>query len=57
VKQKLWSEKMIEMDGYILINPEYSHGMTSALKNALDFVYHELTEKQQELSVMGLLKV
>lgn len=44
-KQKPWSEKMNEMDGYIFITPEYNHGMTSALKNALDFVYHELNDK------------
>ncbi|SFC55978.1 NAD(P)H-dependent FMN reductase [Alkalibacterium subtropicum] len=44
-KQRPWSEKMNSLDGYIFITPEYNHGMSSALKNGLDFVYHELNDK------------
>ncbi|WP_080146330.1 NADPH-dependent FMN reductase [Marinilactibacillus piezotolerans] len=44
-KQRPWSEKMNEKDGYIFIAPEYNHGIPSALKNALDFLYPELNDK------------
>ena len=44
-QQAPWAAKMDELDGYIFITPEYNHGISSALKNALDYVYHELTDK------------
>lgn len=42
---KPWSEKIAEMDGYVFITPEYNHGMTSALKNAIDYLYPEWNNK------------
>jgi len=44
-QQRPWAEKMTELDGYIFVNPEYNHGISSALKNALDYVYNELNDK------------
>lgn len=44
-QQKPWADKLASLDGYIFITPEYNHGMSSVLKNALDYVYHELTDK------------
>lgn len=44
-QQAPWSAKMNELDAYIFVTPEYNHGLSSALKNALDYVYHELTDK------------
>lgn len=44
-QQKPWAEKMNELDGYIFVTAEYNHGMPAVLKNALDFVYNELTDK------------
>ncbi len=44
-QQKPWAEKMTELDGYIFVTPEYNHGLPSALKNALDYVYNELNDK------------
>lgn len=44
-QQKPWAEKMDELDGYIFVTAEYNHGMPSVLKNALDYVYNELTDK------------
>jgi NAD(P)H-dependent FMN reductase len=32
-------------DGYVFITPEYNHSISGALKNAIDFVYHEWTNK------------
>lgn len=44
-QQQPWAEKMSELDGYIFVTPEYNHGISSALKNALDYVYNELNDK------------
>ncbi len=44
-QQQPWAEKMNELDAYIFVTPEYNHGLSSALKNALDYVYNELTDK------------
>ncbi|MDG2534678.1 NAD(P)H-dependent oxidoreductase [Sphingomonas sp. HITSZ_GF] len=44
-KQIAWGEKVASADGYILICPEYNHGIPAVLKNALDFVYAEWNRK------------
>jgi NAD(P)H-dependent FMN reductase len=43
--QIAWAEKIGAADGYILIAPEYNHGIPAVLKNALDFVYAEWARK------------
>ncbi|MBO9603722.1 MAG: NAD(P)H-dependent oxidoreductase [Novosphingobium sp.] len=43
--QLAWAEKIAGADGYILIAPEYNHGIPAVLKNALDFVYAEWVRK------------
>ncbi|MCM3512405.1 MULTISPECIES: NADPH-dependent FMN reductase [Carnobacterium] len=40
-----WSKKIAELDGYVFITPEYNHGITSALKNAIDYLYPEWNNK------------
>src|SRR5262249_3226367 len=40
-----WSATVAKYDGYIFVTPEYNHSISGALKNALDFVYHEWTNK------------
>jgi NAD(P)H-dependent FMN reductase len=42
---KTWSKKISEGDGYIFITPEYNHGYTAVLKNALDWLYDEWNNK------------
>lgn len=42
---KVWSEKVASFDAYVFVTPEYNHGTSGALKNAIDFVYHEWTNK------------
>ena len=42
---KKWSAKIDEMDGYIFVTPEYNHGTSAALKNALDYLYYEWHNK------------
>jgi NAD(P)H-dependent FMN reductase len=43
--QVAWAEKIGPADGYILIAPEYNHGIPAVLKNALDFVFAEWGRK------------
>jgi NAD(P)H-dependent FMN reductase len=40
-----WSEKIASFDGFVFVTPEYNHGMPAALKNALDFLFHEWSDK------------
>lgn len=36
-----WAEKISQADGFIFVTPEYNHGTSATLKNAIDFLYHE----------------
>lgn len=40
-----WAEKISSADAYILVTPEYNHGTSAVLKNALDTVYKEWNRK------------
>jgi NAD(P)H-dependent FMN reductase len=40
-----WSAKIKEADAFIIIAPEYNHGYTAVLKNALDVIYSEWNNK------------
>jgi len=42
---KKWSAKIASFDGYVFVTPEYNHGTSGALKNALDFLYLEWNNK------------
>jgi NAD(P)H-dependent FMN reductase len=42
---KTWSEKIASLDAYIFVTPEYNHGTSAALKNAIDFLFHEWSNK------------
>src|ERR1700723_3713222 len=42
---KTWSEKIASLDAYIFVTPEYNHATSAALKNAIDFLYHEWNNK------------
>jgi NAD(P)H-dependent FMN reductase len=42
---KKWSAKVAEFDAYVFVTPEYNHGTSGALKNALDFLYKEWNNK------------
>jgi NAD(P)H-dependent FMN reductase len=42
---KKWSAKINEFDAYIFVTPEYNHSTSAALKNAIDFLYNEWTNK------------
>lgn len=42
---KKWAAKIASFDGYIFVTPEYNHGISGALKNAIDFLYAEWNNK------------
>lgn len=42
---KKWSEKIREFDGYIIVTPEYNHSTSGALKNAIDYLNVEWSNK------------
>src|SRR6185295_5560516 len=42
---KIWAAKMGSFDGYIFVTPEYNHGISGALKNAIDFLFAEWNNK------------
>lgn len=42
---KAWAAKIDSFDAYIFVTPEYNHGISGALKNAIDFLYAEWNNK------------
>jgi NAD(P)H-dependent FMN reductase len=42
---KRWSAKIATFDGYIFVTPEYNHGTSAALKNAIDYLHREWNNK------------
>ena len=42
---KAWSAKIDSLDAFIFVTPEYNHGTSAALKNAIDFLFHEWGNK------------
>lgn len=42
---KAWAKIVGSYDAFVFVVPEYNHGVSAALKNALDFVYAEWNNK------------
>jgi NAD(P)H-dependent FMN reductase len=42
---KAWSAKIAAFDAYVFVTPEYNHGTSGALKNAIDYLYREWNNK------------
>jgi NAD(P)H-dependent FMN reductase len=42
---KAWAAKVTSFDGYVFVTPEYNHGTSGALKNAIDYLYREWNNK------------
>lgn len=42
---KVWSEKINALDGFVSVTPEYNKGVTSGLKDAIDYLYPEWSNK------------
>ena len=42
---KAWAAKIDAFDAYVFVTPEYNHGTSAALKNAIDYLYREWNNK------------
>ena len=42
---KTWAAKIGSFDAYVFVAPEYNHGISGALKNAIDFLFAEWNNK------------
>lgn len=42
---KRWAEKIDSFDAFVFVTPEYNHGISGALKNAIDFLFKEWNNK------------
>jgi len=42
---KAWSACIARFDAFVFVTPEYNHGTSGALKNAIDFLYKEWNNK------------
>jgi NAD(P)H-dependent FMN reductase len=42
---KAWAAKIDPFDAFVFVTPEYNHGTSAALKNAIDYLYREWNNK------------
>lgn len=42
---KAWAARIAPFDGFVFVTPEYNHGTSGALKNAIDYLYREWNNK------------
>ena len=42
---KAWAARIDPLDAFVFVTPEYNHGTSGALKNAIDFLYKEWNNK------------
>src|SRR6478736_4284346 len=42
---KAWAAKIDSFDAFVFVTPEYNHGTSGALKNAIDFLFREWNDK------------
>jgi NAD(P)H-dependent FMN reductase len=40
-----WAAKIESFDAFVFVTPEYNHGISASLKNAIDFLYREWNNK------------
>lgn len=45
VHTKKWAARIEEFDAFVLVVPEYNHGVPAVLKNAIDYLYKEWNNK------------
>lgn len=50
---KDWSATVSRADAFVFVFPEYNHSIPGALKNALDFLFHEWADKAAGLVSYG----
>ena len=58
---KKWTAQIAASDGFVFVTPEYNHGTSAVLKNAIDWVYPEWNRKTAAFisygSAMGVRSV
>jgi NAD(P)H-dependent FMN reductase len=42
---RAWAAMIAPFDAYVFVTPEYNHGPSGALKNAIDYLYREWNNK------------
>jgi len=42
---KAWAAKIAAFDAYVFVTPEYNHSTSAALKNAIDYLFREWSNK------------
>jgi NAD(P)H-dependent FMN reductase len=42
---RAWAAKIDSFDAYVFVTPEYNHGTSGALKNAIDYLFREWNNK------------
>ena len=52
---KVWAAKIDSFDAYVFVTPEYNHGISGALKNAIDFLFKEWNNKAAGFVSYGAL--
>lgn len=52
---KAWASKIAEYDGFVFVTPEYNHSTSGVLKNAIDYLYAEWTNKAAAFVSYGVV--
>jgi NAD(P)H-dependent FMN reductase len=50
---RAWSDKVAGADGFVIVSPQYNWGYPAALKNALDHLYREWSDKPLVIVTYG----
>jgi NAD(P)H-dependent FMN reductase len=50
-----WSATISRFDGFVFVTPEYNHGTSGVLKNAIDFLYAEWNNKAMGVVSYGVV--
>lgn len=52
-KEREWSKKVKEADGFLIVTPEYNHSYPAQLKSAIDLLYNEWNHKAMSFVSYG----